>query len=45
MDVIWCCAFGYDLDIQNNPNNPYFYKCEDVMLDTVKLRIFNYIGG
>jgi len=26
MDTIWNCAFGVDIDSQNNPNNPFFVK-------------------
>lgn len=29
MDTIWNCAFGIDIDLQNNPDNPYFHKCEN----------------
>lgn len=28
MDTIWNTAFGIDINMQNNPNNPYFNKCE-----------------
>jgi cytochrome P450 len=31
MDTIWNCAFGVDIDVQNNPNDPYFVKSEKIM--------------
>jgi hypothetical protein len=37
MDSIWNCAFGIDIDIQNNPNNEYFYQCERVFSNSVNL--------
>ncbi|CAF1058719.1 unnamed protein product [Adineta steineri] len=30
MDVICRCAFGLDTDLQNNPNNIYFKKLEEI---------------
>ena len=27
MDTIWNCAFGLDLDLQNNPDNEYLKHC------------------
>lgn len=45
MDTIWNCAFGYDIDLQNNPNNSYFYKCEGVFRQGLELRFVNYLGG
>jgi hypothetical protein len=45
MDTIWNCAFGLDIDIQNNPENDYFNKAEQVFSDTVNLNLLSYIGG
>jgi hypothetical protein len=45
MDTIWNCAFGVDIDIQNNPNNIYFTKAEQVFSDSVNLNWFFYAGG
>jgi hypothetical protein len=28
MDTIWNVAYGVDLDLQNNPTNPYFVQSE-----------------
>lgn len=28
MDTIWNCAFGLDIDLQNNPNNEYLKNSE-----------------
>ncbi len=28
MDTIWNCAFGLDIDLQNDLDNEYFYKSE-----------------
>ncbi len=45
MDTIWNCAFGYDIDVQNQPDNPYFHRCEQVFADNVELKLINYIGS
>jgi hypothetical protein len=39
MDTIWNCAFGIDIDVQNNPENEYFTKCEKVFANTEKLEV------
>ena len=44
MDTIWNCAFGLDIDIQNNPSNDYFTKCEDAFSNTWKLNALSYFG-
>jgi len=40
MDVICRCAFGLDTDLQNNPNNIYFQKVEEVFVGTLRKTIF-----
>ena len=45
MDTIWNSAFGVDIDIQNNPENEYFDKCEKVFGNTSNLRAHHYIGS
>ena len=39
MDVICRCAFGIDTDIQNNPNNMYFQKVEQIFARSVRTNI------
>lgn len=45
MDTIWKCAFGIDIDIQNNPDNEYFTKCERVFSDAENLQFSSYLGS
>lgn len=45
MDSIWNCAFGLDIDLQNNPNNEYFNKCEQVFRNMAEFNIFMFLGG
>ncbi len=45
MDTIWNCAFGIDIDIQNNPDNEYFTKCENVFSNAENLDFFSYLGS
>ncbi len=45
MDTIWNCAFGIDIDIQNNPENEYFTKCETVFSNTEKQNIFTFLAS
>jgi len=45
MDSIWNCAFGVDIDVQNNPNNEYFYQCERAFSNTVNLTFPLKIGS
>jgi len=42
MDTIWNCAFGLDIDLQNNPDNEYFKNSEKVfqMTNSFSLPIF-----
>ncbi len=30
MDSIWNCAFGMDIDLQNNPDNLYMHNSENI---------------
>jgi hypothetical protein len=45
MDSIWNCAFGIDIDLQNNPNNEYFFQCERAFSNTVNLTFPLKLGG
>jgi hypothetical protein len=45
MDTIWNAAFGIDIDVQNNPDNEYFTKCEKVFTDADDPNIFQFLGG
>jgi hypothetical protein len=45
MDTIWNCAFGIDIDIQNNPENEYFTKCEKVFSNTEKQNLFTFLSS
>ncbi|UJR12510.1 hypothetical protein I4U23_016685 [Adineta vaga] len=40
MDVICRCAFGIDTDLQNNPNNIYFKKVEEIFASSIRLNPF-----
>ncbi len=44
MDTIWNCAFGLDIDVQNQPNNDYFTKCEQVFSNSWKFNFPMYLG-
>lgn len=45
MDVIWNCAFGFDIDIQQKDDDlDYFLKSEDVFKKTESLNIFSFIS-
>ncbi|CAF1349248.1 unnamed protein product [Adineta steineri] len=39
MDVICRCAFGLDTDLQNNPNNIYFKKVEEIFTTNFRAHI------
>jgi hypothetical protein len=45
MDTIWNCAFGLDIDVQNNPDNKYFTSCELVFSNSWKLNFQSYLGS
>lgn len=44
MDTIWNCAFGVDIDLQRNPENEYFKKCEQIFTPD-SLNILQKLGG
>nr|UOU03272.1 cytochrome P450 3045C2 [Brachionus rubens] len=44
MDSIWNCAFGVDADIQNNPDNEYYKKCEDLFLFLARPNLLSFIA-
>lgn len=31
MDVVWNCAYGIDVDVQNNPNLTFFVKIKNLL--------------
>ena len=43
MDSIWNCAFGLDVDVQNNPNNIYYTKSEEHFASLVNFPFLYYI--
>ena len=45
MDTIWNCAFGVDIDLQNNPDNEYFKKCEQIFSEATHLTILHRFGS
>ena len=45
MDTIWNCAFGLDIDLQHNPQNPYFVNCEKVFASISQLNLPSYLGS
>ena len=45
MDTIWNTAFGVDIDLQNNPENIYFQKCELVFKETGEFRFPQFLGS
>ena len=45
MDSIWNCAFGIDIDLQNNPDNEYFTRCEDVFGNNLKFPFYFKLGS
>ena len=45
MDTIWNCAFGLDIDVQNQPDNKYFTSCELVFSNSWKLNFQSYLGS
>ena len=45
MDTIWNCAFGLDIDVQNQPDNEYFTNCELVFSNSWKLNLPSYLGS
>ena len=45
LDTIWNCAFGLDIDLQNNPHNDYYAASEQVFADATKLNILAYASS
>ena len=45
MDTIWNCAFGLDIDLQNNRDNSYFRNCERLFSDTASWNLPRYLGS
>ena len=45
MDSIWNCAFGVDIEMQNNTNNQYFIKCEQVFQQQHQMHAIFYMGS
>lgn len=45
MDTIWNCAFGVDIQVQDNPDNEYFVKCEQFFKEIGSDNILNFIGS
>lgn len=45
MDTIWNCAFGIDTDLQNDLNNQYFYRAEQIFKRSADLNFPMYLGG
>lgn len=43
MDTIWNCAFGLDIDLQNNPENPYLVESNQIFRDLSKLSFFRIL--
>jgi hypothetical protein len=45
MDTIWNCAFGLDIDIQNNRENEYFKNCEAIFQNNADLSFRLFLGS
>ncbi len=45
MDTIWNCAFGVDIDLQNDTQNEYFTKAEMFFNSFNHLNVIFYAGG
>jgi hypothetical protein len=45
MDTIWGAAFGVDIDLQNNPENIYFSKCERVFKKVSEFGVPQFLGS
>lgn len=44
MDTIWNCAFGLDIDLQNDPDNLYLRNCESFFRLTAYPGFFSYLS-
>ncbi|CAF0926627.1 unnamed protein product [Brachionus calyciflorus] len=45
MDSIWMSAFGEDIDVQNNPENKFFKKCEEMFVFMAKTNLTTHISN
>ena len=46
LDVIWNCAFGVDIDVQQSDEGiGYYYKCEEFFKNHEAINIFSFVGG
>lgn len=46
LDVIWNCAFGVDIDVQQSDKGMgYYYKCEEFFKNQEAINIFSFVGG
>jgi hypothetical protein len=45
MDCLWNCAYGIDMDFQNNPSNNYFRRCEIIFRQMDSFNVFMYLGS
>lgn len=45
MDSIWNCAFGCDADIQNNSDNEYFDRCEEMFAFLAKPKFLDFLSS
>ena len=45
MDTIWNCAFGVDIQVQENPDNEYFLKCENAIREVGSENLLTKIAG
>jgi hypothetical protein len=44
MDSIWNCAFGLDIDLQNNRENDYFVNSENVFKKSLDMNFFQKLS-
>ena len=44
MDTIWNCAFGLDIDLQNDRNNEYFKNSEAVITSTQEVPLLAVVA-
>ena len=45
MDALWNCAYGIDMNFQNNHNNNYFRRCEIIFRQMEGFNTFMYLGS
>jgi hypothetical protein len=44
MDTIWNIAIGLDMDLQNNPDNEYLKKSEQLINSTRNINFLQFIS-